>query len=178
MAMQMSTGSGAAADSGRCLCLGQDDPVTREDKMQQLELLSQDHERVCTLLDLVCGAFAAGCAEEGRKSFAHFSSELERHLRLEEDLVFRELERLHSSAGERPTLSLWLEHGEIRELLENAWYHLKTGQDGLPVLETLRRRLNEHRLHEQSVIRAALLGLKDQAAVRRLLQCLEFSLQW
>jgi hypothetical protein len=100
------------------------------------------------------------------------ASELERQLRVEEDVVFRELERLDAGSGQRPTLVLWTEHGELRLLLEQVQRALRRGGDALHALDRLEALWLAHRTREELLLCSLLEQAQDLAATERLLYCL------
>jgi hypothetical protein len=141
-----------------------------------VELLGAEHERLDELLREVRAALGAGRLEQAAAAFAEFRSALECQMRVEEDVLFRELERGEASRQSRPTLDLWMEHGELRTLLEQARRDLTAGTDALATLEQLRGRLKSHRSRESGLLQALSDGLQEVLASTRLVQRMQICL--
>jgi hypothetical protein len=135
-----------------------------------------EHERLGELLLEVRSAVSAGRPEAAAAAFAMFRSALERQLRVEEDVLFRELEGREALRGSRPTLDLWMQHGELRALLEQVRGELAAGVDCLAVLEQLRGRLESHRSHESGLLQTLSDGLQEVLASARLVQRMQICL--
>jgi hypothetical protein len=142
------------------------------------ELLGARQLRLGAALERVRYAIFADAFAEASREFEAFGSDLERQLRAEEDIVFRELERLQPRSEDRATLVLWMEHGEIRERYEDARRRFKAGENPLQVVEELGRMLHQHKLHEELLLCSRLELVEDPRAVRRILRCLEQCLAW
>jgi hypothetical protein len=135
------------------------------------ELLGRQYERLTSRLEAVRQTLRAGASDAAAAALALYASELERQLRVEEDVVFRELERL-DGGSRRPTLVLWMEHGELRSLLDQARDALQHGRDLLPGLDRLAALWLAHRTREGLLLCSLLEQAQDLAATDRLLRCL------
>src|SRR5690242_8270856 len=78
--------------------------------------LELHNRRLDEMLDHVEMTVEIGNWSAARRGFARFQSELEEHMRLEEELIFPAFEMFTRAAG-GPTTGLRAEHGEIRGLV-------------------------------------------------------------
>jgi len=80
-------------------------------------LLEADHERLDAILAGVKRHVAAASRPEAAAEFARFREGLERHIVLEEEVLFPVLEKRTGMADAGPTAVMRAEHREIRRLL-------------------------------------------------------------
>ncbi|MGH7673776.1 MAG: hemerythrin domain-containing protein, partial [Gemmatimonadales bacterium] len=81
------------------------------------QLLGLDHRRLDGILADAKRRLAAGDVARARVRFAEFRSGLERHIAMEEEIVFPAFEALSGAAGGGPTRVMRAEHAEIRRLM-------------------------------------------------------------
>lgn len=79
--------------------------------------LSWDHDRLDALLVRACDLLDRGDFAEARSTFATFRSGLERHIRLEEEILFSEFERRTGMVA-GPTQVMRIEHRHIEHALD------------------------------------------------------------
>ena len=114
-------------------------------------VLELHHRRLDEMLDRVEMAVEIGSWSEARSGFARFQTELETHMRLEEDLMFPSLEAL-TGWGFGPPAVMRAEHGQIRDLLGALEGRLRDEQsidEGASALETL---LSAHNTKEERIV--------------------------
>jgi len=80
-------------------------------------LLGVDHERLDGILGETKRHVGAGSRQEAARRFADFREGLERHIVLEEEVLFPVLEKLTGMTDGGPTAVMRAEHREIRRLL-------------------------------------------------------------
>jgi hypothetical protein len=140
------------------------------------EMLEAEHARLLLTLRQVRAALSRGLTSEAQGVYSRLRSELERQLRVEEDVLLRELERLGMAPDERPTLSLWMEHGEIRALLDQVRVSLQLGRPARAALDELHGVLECHRSKESLLLRMLLQrvggGPRVEQLGRRVQLCL------
>jgi iron-sulfur cluster repair protein YtfE (RIC family) len=81
------------------------------------ETLGEDHRRIDAVLADAKRALAAGDREKASACFAEFRSRLERHIVVEEEVLFPAFEALAGAAAAGPTRVMRAEHAEIRRLM-------------------------------------------------------------
>lgn len=91
------------------------------------ELLGGDHRRLDAMLADAKRGLAAGDLAGAAEHFARFRSGLERHIALEEEIVFPAFESLAGPNAAGPTQVMCREHTEIRRLLAEVSEHLARG---------------------------------------------------
>lgn len=119
------------------------DPITR--------YLGDDHDR--------CDHLLAACehaAREGRsiaEAAAALAEALERHFRLEEEMLFPELEAAHPGAG-GPTGVMRTEHRQMRQLLADLGEAAAVGDsvECAGILETLHLVAQQHNAKEEGIL--------------------------
>ena len=124
-----------------------------EEKASVATVLSLDHDRLDSLFDAMRHASADGRLSDATSLFAQFRVGLERHIRIEEELVFPEFERLaRMPAKSGPTAVMRNEHREIERLLGAVAERLAQGRDASVEAAELVRVLGAHNVKEESVL--------------------------
>lgn len=116
------------------------------------EYLAWDHDRLDRLFADTIDAFEQSSIGAARERFGEFACGLERHIRIEEDILFPLFEMRVPSAG--PTEVMRLEHVEIRRALEDISSALacEDGQAFDAGVEALVGVLEEHNMKEERVL--------------------------
>ena len=136
--------------------------------------LSWDHDRLDAILRSVRARVEAGDWEAARQEYGSFADGLDRHIRLEEGILFPLFEeRTGMTAG--PTAVMRVEHCEIRGALEIMRDGLgrsdaRLFENGLAHLFDV---LPDHNVKEEQVLYPTtdrILGEKDRAALAARLQ--------
>jgi iron-sulfur cluster repair protein YtfE (RIC family) len=91
------------------------------------EILGSDHRRLDAMLAEVKRALAAGRLEWARARFGDFRRGLERHIEVEEEVLFPGIEQLPGAPGGGPIQVMRGEHEELRRLLVEVADHLVEG---------------------------------------------------
>lgn len=117
------------------------------------DYLARDHRQLDELLAEVDRWMERDLAEAGRR-FEAFSSRLDRHIEIEEALLFPAYETVAGDAGRATTAELREDHVEIRAAIEVLRQAIREGRtahyaDGSQVLDLL---LGGHNLKEESGI--------------------------
>jgi len=116
------------------------------------EYLSWDHDRLDALLESVRSAVERRDWDAARRYFHDFQGGLDRHIRLEEEILFPRFEQ--STGRTDPTAVLRREHGRIRAALDLLARALDQGEGrefrvGLASLLTV---LPDHNVKEEQVL--------------------------
>lgn len=115
--------------------------------------LGEDHDRLDTLFLTVREALEGGQLEEAASRFAKFRKGLERHIRMEEELLFPEFERLSGMPPQSgPTQVMRMEHQEIGQLLSTITDMLMEARNPLRVARDLLTVLGDHNTKEEAVL--------------------------
>ena len=149
---------------------------TREaaQKASVTTVLTQDHDRLDGLLAAMQQATAAGRLSDATSLFAKFRAGLERHIRIEEDLVFPAFERLaRMPADAGPTAVMRVEHRAIERLLAEVADKLAQGQEATAEVAELQRVLGAHNVKEESVLYPMCDSLAGPAGARELVLAME-----
>lgn len=136
--------------------------------------LSWDHDRLDAILQSVRARVEAGDWEAARREYAPFYDGLDRHIRLEEGILFPLFEERTGMTG-GPTAVMREEHREIRGALEAmrdavGRADARLFQDGLAHLLTV---LPDHNVKEEQVLYPTtdrILPETDRAALAARLQ--------
>ena len=136
--------------------------------------LSWDHDRLDAILRSVRASVEAGDWEAARREYGPFADGLDRHIRLEEGILFPVFEERTGMAG-GPTAVMRVEHCEIRGALETMRDGLgrsdaRLFQEGLAQLLGV---LPDHNVKEEEVLYPTtdrILSEKDRAALAARLQ--------
>jgi hemerythrin-like domain-containing protein len=136
--------------------------------------LSWDHDRLDAILQSVRARVGAGDWEAARREYAPFHDGLDRHIRLEEEILFPLFEERTGMRG-GPTAVMRVEHLEIRGALGAMRDALGRGdaglfQDGLAHLLAV---LPDHNVKEEQVLYPTtdrILPERDRAALAARLQ--------
>jgi len=131
--------------------------------------LSWDHDRLDTQLEQVARDVWAGRLDEARAGHRLFQTGLERHMRIEEDLLFPLFEA-RSGISSGPTTLMRGEHRQIRRTVETMAEGLEASDsrrfgEGLSFLNSV---LPEHNAKEQHILYPTtdrLLSAAERAAV-------------
>ena len=91
------------------------------------QLLGDDHRHLDGVLADAKRALAAGDFAQAAAGFAEFRSGLERHIVVEEQVVFPAFEALGGPAACGPTKVMRMEHAEIRRLMTEVSAQLASG---------------------------------------------------
>jgi uncharacterized protein (DUF2249 family)/hemerythrin-like domain-containing protein len=117
------------------------------------EFLGDDHHRLDAILRRAAISAHAGSFADARASFAEFRCGLERHIEMEEQILFPSFEKETGITG-GPTVVMHLEHLEIRRLMNAIGASLQA-EDLAGLLETIREfttLLEEHNVKEENVL--------------------------
>ncbi len=125
------------------------------------ELLEADHKRLDAIVPLVEQRVNEGTFSEARARFAEFVCGLERHIDLEEQVLFPAFERATGMSGGGPTFVMRGDHVEIRRLMREVEAALESADAGvLDSLHDLVETLSIHNLKEERM----LYPMADRAA--------------
>jgi iron-sulfur cluster repair protein YtfE (RIC family) len=118
------------------------------------EALRADDEWLLALLRRAEDELARDDVQAAEQDFAELADRLERHMAVEEDVLYPAVEReLGGPAGGGPTANLRSEHDEIRRWLEVIGDHLAAGGSfAAGELAILASRLAEHVCFEESLV--------------------------
>ena len=117
------------------------------------EFLGEDHRRLDAILRHAAVLAHAGSFVDSRASFAEFRCGLERHIEIEEQILFPWFEKETGTSG-GPTAIMRLEHLEIRRLMNTIGGSLRA-EDLASLLEAIRgftNLLEEHNAKEEDVL--------------------------
>jgi hemerythrin-like domain-containing protein len=110
------------------------------------ERLGADHRRLNDLLAATKRARAEGDTEAARRRFQAFREGLERHIEVEERVLFPAFETSSGTTPDGPTAGLRMEHRELRKLLAEVAAQLEQALPAgeAPILAVLEARLDAH----------------------------------
>jgi hemerythrin-like domain-containing protein len=91
------------------------------------EIFSLDHRRLDAILADAKRGLAAGDIAQASERFSEFRSGLERHIAVEEEVLFPAFEALAGAAAARPTEVMRREHVELRRLMAEVSAQLERG---------------------------------------------------
>jgi iron-sulfur cluster repair protein YtfE (RIC family) len=140
------------------------------------EYLSADHRRLDAIALEAESAARSGAAADAAALFARFAEGLDRHIQVEEEVLFPAFEAATGMAS-GPTVVMRAEHAEIRRLLAEVSSALGGGDApaALDAMRKLTELLSDHNMKEETILypmtdRSArdLAGLLDQ--VRSVMQ--------
>ena len=116
------------------------------------EYLTWDHNRLDVILDEAIALFDEGSFDEAQKRYADFVCGLERHIAIEEDIVFPVFDARAHGGG--PTEVMRFEHGHIREAMAAIASVLPKKDDKAfgAAIEQLVSVLGEHNAKEERVL--------------------------
>ena len=128
------------------------------------EYLTWDHDRLDAILDDTIDLFEAADVEHARKRFAEFACGLDRHIDMEENIVFPVFEE--RSPGMGPTRVMRTEHIHIREALRAIEAALQKSDANAfdTAIELLVSVLGEHNAKEEGVLYPAIDRMTDDGA--------------
>lgn len=91
--------------------------------------------------------------EDANTNFSQFVDSLERHLAMEEQVLFPYLEQIMGSSG-GPVAVMKMEHSQMRDLIQTLTENLKQqDKDGfLGVAETLLVLMQQHNMKEEQIL--------------------------
>ena len=132
-------------------------------------LLGADHDRLDGLLQQTYDAVERD-PEQARNSFKQFADGLNRHIEVEDDVLFPAFEQKTGMHGQGPTAVMRNEHREIESYLERI-------EEGLTPLtpeaaavrgeiDGLRALLGDHNVREENILYPACDQMLDADAVR------------
>lgn len=126
------------------------------------EYLGWDHRRLDGIFAAVEGQVATAHFSEAGVRFAEFSCGLNRHIRMEEEILFPAFERATGMCGGGPTTVMRAEHVEIKRLLEEISIAIRNAapERFTPAAQSLRSVLGEHNMKEEQI----LYPMSDQTA--------------
>ena len=124
--------------------------------------LGRDHRRLDAILAAAKRSLHSGDIARGLARFSEFREGLERHIAVEESVLFPVFESLTGGAGAGPTVVMRLEHAEIRRLMAEIASGLARGGDAghTTPLAALTARIYAHNGKEERILYPAL----DRAA--------------
>ena len=128
------------------------------------EYLSWDHDRLDALLDETIDLFEASSFHEARDRWAEFACGLERHIVIEETIVFPVFDALSPAGG--PTRVMRIEHEQVRRAIAAMNAALEqAATDAFDVaVEALVSVLGEHNAKEEGVLYPAIDRMLDDEA--------------
>lgn len=117
------------------------------------EFLEADHQRLDTLFAEAARLLETASLDDAAARFAEFACGLERHIAMEESVLFPAFERLTGMVG-GPTTVMRMEHAEIREFLRDAAGSLgaRDGESFALRARALRAALSEHNVKEEEIL--------------------------
>ncbi len=140
------------------------------------EYLQQDHRRLDAMLGEVEWLASRGLFNKANERFQELRCGLERHVHIEEEIVFRKYEAItHVRNG--PTRRMRLEHQQIRQAIEQVDHELAAGnavgvQEAIALFERL---TDEHDRTEEHVVYPAIdRALRSDAPAAMIRQMEEF----
>ena len=124
-------------------------------------LLAHDHRRLDAGLVAAKESLRAGDVAGGSARFSEFRDGLERHIAVEEEILFPAFEALAGGAARGPLHVMRMEHGEIRTLMAEIAAALEGGAEARATpLAALTARLYAHNGKEERILYPAI----DKAA--------------
>jgi len=118
-------------------------------------LLGDDHRRLDQRFAEAKRALAGGDAAGAARAFAEFRAGLERHIALEEQVLFPIFERLTGTAGGGPTHVMRVEHTEMKKLMAEISSALERGSAAAELTSPfayLTARLQAHNGKEERIL--------------------------
>lgn len=118
-----------------------------------LEFLGNDHRACDDLFASAEAAAAQGRWDGARELFARFAAAMDRHLAMEEEVLFPAFEaRTGMRSG--PTEVMRMEHAQMRDLLRDMADAVAAGNQGrfLGLSETLNMLMQQHNLKEENML--------------------------
>jgi iron-sulfur cluster repair protein YtfE (RIC family) len=138
-------------------------------------LLGLEHRRLDAVLADAKRWLASGDLQHASVCFSEFRKGLERHISVEEEILFPTFEALTGASGGGPTHALRMEHAEIRRLMAEVASHLTRGgnQGHTTPLAALTARVCAHNGKEERIFypatdRAARDAVALEESTRRL----------
>lgn len=131
---------------------------TPEPSRSVTQLLGADHRRLDAILADAKHCLTAGDLERAAAKFAAFRDGLERHIVVEEEILFPPFERLTGTAQGGPTHVMRTEHAELRRLMaEIAATLVRGGGEGPSTpLAALTARIYAHNGKEERILYPAM----------------------
>jgi hemerythrin-like domain-containing protein len=126
--------------------------------------LAWDHHRLDGMLGGVTGLVDDGDLEEAARQFAEYEQALQRHIRVEEEILFPLFAR-RTGMSEGPTRVMISEHAVIREAIDMMRVALERGRGGdyYDGKELLDNTMPEHAVKEERILYPAIDGALSQA---------------
>lgn len=118
------------------------------------EYLMSDHRRLDALLAAAGSLVAAGDYEGAGRRFAEFSGGLDRHIRMEEEILFPGFERATGMTGGGPTEVMRQEHVGIRCFVAAAATAIDSRDAAIftRASDGLKQALGQHNLKEENIL--------------------------
>jgi iron-sulfur cluster repair protein YtfE (RIC family) len=113
-------------------------------------ILELHHRRMDEMLERVEIAVELGSWGEARKLFARFRSELEEHIRIEEQVMFPSFDAFMRLTG-GPTTMMRMEHAEIARCMDATEELLGAEQEG-DAFDRMQELLAAHNVKEEQVL--------------------------
>ncbi|RIL08193.1 MAG: hypothetical protein DCC71_00120 [Proteobacteria bacterium] len=122
------------------------------------DVLGLDHRRLDAVLSAAKQALHAGDVARGAERFAAFRAGLERHIAVEEEILFPAFEAATGMAQGGPTHVMRLEHRELRALMAEIGSALEGALDGplTTPLAALTARIYAHNGKEERILYPAI----------------------
>lgn len=127
---------------------------TAETPRSVTEHLEGDHRRLDAMMPHVVAAIGAGDFDAARARFAEFACGLDRHIEIEERLLFPVFERTTGMSDGGPTFVMREEHVEIRSAMAAVTAALAARHADLAIesLDTLTDVLSTHNVKEERML--------------------------
>jgi iron-sulfur cluster repair protein YtfE (RIC family) len=118
------------------------------------EYLMTDHRRLDEMLAEAGSLFAEGDHEGAGRRFAEFSGGLDRHIGMEEEILFPEFERATGSASDGPTEVMRQEHVGIRCFVAAAAEAIRSRDAAgfSRAVAGLKQTLGQHNVKEEGIL--------------------------
>jgi len=137
------------------------------------ELLCHDHRRLDSLLAEAKRCLVAGDFPRASARFAGFRDGLERHIAVEEEILFPAFETFTGGAGRGPTEVMRSEHAELRRLMAEvaASFERGDGEGYATPLAALTARIYAHNGKEERILYPAIEhAAREAGALEELLR--------
>jgi iron-sulfur cluster repair protein YtfE (RIC family) len=131
------------------------------------QILGGDHRRLDAMLADVKRCLCAGELGQAAARFRRFRGGLERHIAIEEEILFPAFESMTGRAHDGPTGVMRAEHLEIRRLMSEVAAHLESEGDGslTSPLAVLTARIYAHNGKEERILYPAIDRANRDAGV-------------
>ena len=128
-----------------------------------LEFMSKDHDRLDNLFEEF-NKLRKSDISRAKPLFLNFSAGLQAHIAWEEDILFPIFERETGMRDAGPTAVMRMEHGQIKNFLEDISGKVLAGElDGIDELGTkLLQVLGSHNMKEENILYPAIDDLTNE----------------